>query len=154
MNEDNQKLAQLLQIELEQTRELLELLNLESDALSEASPASLEKLLENKQLLIRQLETTGSKREEMLASMRNHPAAETCDPLNDQPQLAALWQELLTIAQQCQDKNRQNGCVIELGQKKSQQALDILRGVKSRVDVYNNDGQTSKNARSTRLATA
>ena len=148
-----QSLGRILQTELTQTRELLNILQLETDALAEANPAALEDLLGTKQQQVRTLEATGTKREELLASISAASNSDAEALIKQHPQLSVIWNELLGVAEKCQNKNRLNGSVIELGYRKSQQAMNILRGANNRIDSYNNNGQTNQNPTSHKLAT-
>ena len=147
------ELVQLLQQEVECTRNLMQSLEIENEALSEHQTSALEEIIRDKQESIRQLEIIGHKRMTLIKSFSAQRAAN--DPLfdrstapidNDDSQLVGLWKELMLLAEQCQKQNRINGSIVELGYKQSTYALDILRGTQSKSDLYDNTGQTTKSS--------
>lgn len=54
------------------------------------------------------------------------------------------WQQILTIAKQCQVLNEQNGASIRLLAQHTQHTLDILKGKSQNITTYNSDGSTYK----------
>lgn len=147
MNNQETQLMTLLQTEIGRTRDLFDSLELESEALVARDTAALEKVTENKLAQVRQLESLGQQRETLLTTIEG-------DPLYQHSQLSSVWQELLSLAKQCQQKNRINGSIIEVGFRQSQQALDILQGTSSKPELYNNAGQTTRSAKTGTLAQA
>ena len=147
------ELVQLLQQEVECTRNLMQSLEIENEALSEHRTSALEEIIQDKQESIQQLEIIGNKRMKLIESFSDQTAAN--DPLfnsstapinNDDSQLVGLWKELMLLAERCQKQNRINGSIVELGYKQSTYALDILRGTPSKSDLYDNTGQTTKSS--------
>lgn len=143
---EKQLIAMLLE-EIRQTQKLHEMLEQESEALVARDIASLKKITSNKLEQIHLLESTGQQRDAMLASIKG-------EPLTDNKQLSPHWRELLSLATKCQEKNRINGGIIEVGFRQSQQALDILQGTSSKPELYDNSGQTTKSKNSGSIAQA
>ncbi len=135
-NSEQQEIKQMLQMEVECAQLLLSALALEYKALAEHHPATLEAIVQDKQVKIQQLETTSRRREEFLVSLGitfdsinqdgdNSPGY----PFNGYRQLSELWEKLVNVAELCRDKNQVNGRIVELVFRQSRDALDILRGV-------------------------
>ena len=150
---DNQrnKLVQLLQQEVECTRNLMQSLQIENEALSQHQTSTLEEVIQDKQESIKQLELISHRRVSLLKSLSTQDAANDSYfdrgdyPVNkNDTQLVSLWKELMLLAEQCQKQNRINGSIVELGYQQSTYALDILRGTPNKSDVYDNTGQTTK----------
>ena len=155
-SQDNQQqeIKQILQTEVECVRLLLKSLELEYEALAEHNSATLEEAVQDKQEKIQQLEVVSRRREKLLASFDSANAdAEVDDSqqnrryqFNDNRQLTELWNELVNVAEQCREKNRVNGSIVELVSRQSRHALDILRGIAPDIsaasELYDNAGQT------------
>jgi flagellar biosynthesis/type III secretory pathway chaperone len=148
-----EELVQLLEREVECTRNLMQSLEIENEALSEHHTAALEEVIQDKQESIRQLESISHQRMLLLESITTKTAANDSYFNNDDNpissndvQIAILWKELMSLAEQCQKQNRINGSIVELGYQQSNYALDILRGTSSKSDLYDNNGQTTKSS--------
>lgn len=142
-----QDLSAILHSEIDCSNVLMQFLTQEATALAEHNVAALQLVIQDKQNIILQLERLGQQREAILA-------ASDADLLGESPELSNLWQKLLTVAGQCQQKNRINGSVIELGYRQSKQALDILKGGATQSELYNNSGQTTQSSRTSTIAKA
>ncbi|MHB1591862.1 MAG: flagella synthesis protein FlgN [Sulfuricella sp.] len=58
------------------------------------------------------------------------------------PQIAELWQQLLTLAENAQQLNQINGNMIDTRLRNNQQALAILQVAANQSALYGPDGQT------------
>lgn len=58
------------------------------------------------------------------------------------PQIAELWQQLLTLAENAQKLNQINGSMIDTRLRNNQQALAILQVAAKQSTLYGPDGQT------------
>ncbi len=150
-NNQQQEIKQILQTEVECVHLLLKSLELEYEALAEHHSAALEEVVRDKQEKIQQLEVVSRQREKLLASFDNAntnvEAGENKHyQFNDNKQLAALWDELVNVAEECREKNRVNGSIVELVSRQSRHALDILRGIapdtSAASEIYDNAGHT------------
>jgi flagellar biosynthesis/type III secretory pathway chaperone len=150
-NNQQQEIKQILQTEVECVHLLLKSLELEYEALAEHHSAALEEVVRDKQEKIQQLEVVSRQREKLLASFDNAntnvDAGENKHYLfNDNKQLAELWDELVNVAEECREKNRVNGSIVELVSRQSRHALDILRGIapdtSAASEIYDNAGHT------------
>lgn len=145
MTNQEKQLMLLLQDEIRQTQNLHESLQLESETLVTRDTDALDKVTRAKLEQLRTLELLGKQRDTLLSTVDG-------DPLNESSQLSALWQQLLSLAAECQKINRINGGIIEVSFRQSQQALDILQGKSSKSELYDGSGQTTRSASSNQLA--
>ena len=157
-NNQQQEVKQILQAEVECVHLLLKSLELEYEALADHNSAALEEVVRDKQEKIQQLEVVSRQREKLLAAfdgvntdVNTEVNADESQQnkryqFNDDEQLAMLWSELVTVAEQCCEKNRVNGSVVEQVSRQSRHALDILRGIapdaSAASELYDNAGQT------------
>jgi flagellar biosynthesis/type III secretory pathway chaperone len=163
-NNQQQEIKQIMQKEVDCVHLLLKSLELEYEALADPHCATLEDIVRDKHEKIKQLEIVSKRREELLATfdivipdvgsnkVNNNKYYQFNDTLFDNGgQLAELWNELLNVAEQCRDKNRVNGNIVELASRQSRHALDILRGIAPVTStaselydngLYNSRGQT------------
>ena len=150
-NNQQQEIKQILQTEVECVRLLLKSLELEYEALAEHHSAALEEAVQDKHGKIQQLEVVSRQREKLLApfdSINTDLGAEENAQnkryqFNDNKQLTALWNELVNLAEECREKNRVNGSIVELVSRQSRHALDILRGIAPAAsELYDNAGKT------------
>jgi len=58
------------------------------------------------------------------------------------PQVAELWQRLLTLAENAQQLNQMNGSMIDTRLRNNQQALAVLQAAANQSALYGSDGQT------------
>lgn len=153
VNDQQQLLIQLLQREVSCARLLLQLLESEHEILARKDADALEEMAKVKQERIQQLELISTQREKQFASFagvkinKNEQGAKYYQ-FDDNQQLSALWDELVDLAENCRDKNRINGGIVELASRQSRQALDILQGIlpeaSSVPELYDNKGQATK----------
>lgn len=134
LTENLHLLSRLLQEEITMASVLLDTLQQEQTALIGNSPSAIEATLTNKQQLMADLEKTTQQREAYLRKNHypaHHAGMLACIHDNDsqhQHQLAALWQQLNTLATQCLQQNQLNGSIISTRRLSVQAALSILRG--------------------------
>ncbi len=145
-----QQIKQLLQSEIECINSLSQSLEQEYEALAEQHAEALENVVRSKQQRIQQLEVVSRQREQLLGSIDSinvsEAAGESKQYQFDDQQLTVLWNELVSAAENCRDKNRVNGSIVELVSRQSRHALDILHGIApgstTISETYNNEGQT------------
>lgn len=58
------------------------------------------------------------------------------------PQIAKLWQQLLTLAENAKQLNQINGRLIDTRLRNNQQALALLQAAANQTALYGPDGQT------------
>ncbi len=114
-------------------------LEAEHQALQGREPAVLERISAEKMQLAAELDRLEQRR--LTLSHTGRTAAERPAAL-----LAAL--------EDCARQNRINGMLIEAGRRRTQAALDILRGGASGTALYGADGETKTPATRSRLASA
>ena len=150
-----QDIENIFRKEIECAKMLSQSLDLEYKALAERHADTLENVVREKQERVQQLELVSIQREELLVSHHVFNATDNNTKnksyqFNSNEKIAALWNELVDIAEKCREKNRINGSIVELVSKQSRHALDILQGilpdVSSISELYDNAGQTTKSA--------
>jgi len=157
-NNQQLEIKQILQTEVECVRLLLKSLELEYEALAGHHSATLEEIVRDKQERIQQLEVISRRREALLESFDS--AADNVNTgakadksqqnkhyqFNGNKQLDELWSELVKLAEECREKNRLNGTIVEMVSRQSRHALDILRGIapgtSADSELYDNAGHT------------
>lgn len=147
-----QQITQILQAEVECVNDLLLSLESEYDALAEQHADALEEVVRDKQIKIQRLEAVTRQREQLLNSFDDTVAVEKQSQsehqvIQNNKQLADLWEKLVVIAEKCREKNRVNGSIVETASRQSRHALDILRGItpnsSSNSETYDNSGRTT-----------
>jgi len=156
-----QELVLLLQREVNQVQNLMHSLEEEYAALAEQHTATLEEVVRKKQETIRELEHIGQQRESLLSSMNTSTEEQLYNAghkSTGNKQLSALWNELVLLAEKCQEMNRINGSIVELVSRQSRHALDILHGISpnisSRPELYDQSGYKTISAETHSLTKA
>jgi len=159
-----QELVLLLQREINQVRQLMHELEEEYAALAEQHTATLEDIVRKKQQTIRDLERIGQQRENLLASMNTTTdeqlkrAMHARGNTSASDQTAVLWNELVLLAEKCQEMNRINGSIVELVSRQSRHALEILHGISplqsARPELYDQTGYKTISAETHSLTKA
>ncbi len=152
-NARQQQLVSILQLELDHVKRLMLSLEAEYTALAEPHSTTLEEIVHSKQETIHELEQIGQQREALLGSINASAIEDSSNignPFMANRQLSILWQELVSLAEQCQQKNRINGSIVELASRQSRHALDILHGISpklsSRPELYDQSGNKTQSA--------
>ncbi|MGB5517164.1 MAG: flagellar protein FlgN, partial [Gammaproteobacteria bacterium] len=140
-------LVLLLQREINHLQNLMHSLEEEYAALAEQHTATLEEVVRKKQATIRELEHIGQERETLLLSMNTTTEEQinsAAHASSADSQLSVLWNELVLLAEKCQEMNRINGSIVELVSRQSRHALEILHGISpnlsSRPELYDQTG--------------
>jgi len=156
-----QELVLLLQREVNHLQNLMHSLEQEYAALAEKHTTTLEEVVRRKQETIRELEHIGQQRETLLVSMNTSTEEQLNNAANTSTgskQLSALWNELVLLAEKCQEMNRINGSIVELVSRQSRHAIDILHGISpnlsSRPELYDQSGYKTISAETHSLTKA
>jgi len=157
-DDQQRELMQLLQSEIESIHSLMRSLEQENAALAEHHTAALEDVIWGKQEIIQKLEVIDQQRESLLTAMGVSAAmskdGDISDTFKGNKRLLALWDELVSLAEKCQKKNRINGSIVDLVSRQSRHALDILRGITPGDELYDYSGQTRQFTQSHSLTKA
>ena len=161
---NQQQLVLLLQREINQVQQLMHELEEEYAALAEQHTATLEDIVQKKQQTIRELERIGKQREALLASMNTTTeqqlklAKNNSTNPNAAGQTSVLWNELVLLADKCQEMNRINGSIVDLVSRQSRHALEILHGISplqtARPELYDQSGYKTISAETHSLTKA
>lgn len=130
----SQHARQLLSDQVEILTRLNETLRIEYDIMNTQKTDEVQKISEQKQNLVNDLEALNQNWQDFLRSQK---AEFTLQGIRTailklekaEPQkLPMLWEQLGDLSQACQHQNTINGAVVTLRQQVTQQALEILRG--------------------------
>ncbi|MCU7920182.1 MAG: flagellar protein FlgN [Candidatus Thiodiazotropha sp. (ex Dulcina madagascariensis)] len=150
--------SRILDIEIEQTQRLLDLLSREYELLQTSSPQSLQELLDKKKRQLETVETSVTAHNRFLeqqgfSSDRQGTEAflQTC---GDSAQPVEKWRRLITLLEACRKQNETNGGAVQLNQRHVTQALDILRGISERDKTYGPSGESKPTTTSKSLGKA
>lgn len=143
----SQHARQLLSDQVEILTRLNETLRIEYDIMNTQKTDEVQKISEQKQNLVNDLEALNQNWQDFLRSQK---AEFTLKGIRTailklekaEPQkLPMLWEQLGDLSQTCQHQNTINGAVVTLRQQVTQQALEILRGqTMGNGDTYDNKG--------------
>ena len=146
---DNLKLELLLRDLYEAMSELSIVLDLEHKALASQDVEQLQQAAVNKDILSDKIEQLEKNRCSMLqklglgkdlAGMKqliSRSASRTGDELHK------LWNMVAELAQECSEKNKLNGIIIEAKRRQTEASLSILHGnIPGSTELYDADGAT------------
>ncbi|MEO0443568.1 MAG: flagellar protein FlgN [Pseudomonadota bacterium] len=136
----------MIQDDLATSRQLLALLEAETQSTETRDYPSLSRLLEQKVPLLERLKKNAACRSQWLRSMNQAATEENwaslLSSLNDQG-LEQQWQVLKTTIEHCQTSNETNGKLINRGLNSHTQLLNIMRGNGNSANLYNAKGSTT-----------
>lgn len=143
----NTKMDQLLDQEILLTRTLISTLELEHEALAKRDMDKLQQCVQQKELHRSELEALEQSR---IAILIDAGFATTKQGMEQYLQQRAaqsrstnLWNELLELADNCQQKNQTNGAIVELSNIFTQQALSLVRGRTGQTEQYDASGKAN-----------
>lgn len=135
-----QQLASLLSAEIACAQDLLQILEQEYQALTQAQTDQIESISAAKQQQMQQLQQRLLERDRFLLRLSLAPGKRGMDLYLKQtpPQhhSQSLWEELQALARRLREQNEINGGIVSLGQRYVQQALNLLTGRSSSGDTY------------------
>jgi flagellar biosynthesis protein FlgN len=136
-----------LRDELAGFRELQQILLAEQQCLLRADAETLPELIEVKSRHLEQLHGLAGRRASYLGSLRLDPGRRgmrewlASQTGSDQPELSALWQQVLDAANQARTLNGSNGGLIGARLNHNQAALAALQTAARSLGTYGPDGQ-------------
>lgn len=139
----------MIQQDLATSRQLLALLEKESDSTQSRDYLSMSQLLKEKTPLLEQLKLNAQQRSSWLSSLQCTPNEENWNKLLHslkQPEIQQQWQEVKNTIEHCQEINNVNGKLISRGVKSHEHLLQLMRGNTQQADTY--DARGSKHATS------
>jgi flagellar biosynthesis/type III secretory pathway chaperone len=140
-------MSKLLKQELVVSKQLKQLLAAEQKAITARDIPAFEEIIDKKRLVLERLAEYGKERIFLLESNGIKHGPESMDDCikscHDDGSLSDLWQQLLSMAVDCRDHNRQNHQLVELCSAHTRKALCLLRGETMEQNVYGPDGDTS-----------
>lgn len=131
-------LPAVIRSELILAREFLALLKEEESALVAGDTDHLSIIVQSKSAQIQKIVLLVQERD------RLQPLSEMPNWLEDHPESATLWQDLLRLSEEIKQTNDINGAMIDTRLRSTQQALNMLQTLASRTtSLYGPDGQAS-----------
>ena len=155
----HQELRSIFDSQITAATQLLELLKKEHDAVADQNADDIEQLLNAKQAQIECLETLTTKQDRLLVEAGFNPSRSTTEKFLIQHdtggsfELINLWHRLSDVVMQCRDQNQRNGRLVTLRRRKTEQALNILRGQSPDSQSYGPDGTAVSGTASRPLTT-
>lgn len=140
-------MSKLLEQQLDDCKQLEQLLAAEQQAITDRDIPAFEKILEDKRVVLEHFVRHEKERVNLLESSGMAQGPEGMDAYlkecHDGDTLAELWKRLLSTAAGCRDHNRQNHQLVELCSEHTRKALCVLRGESMEKNVYGPDGDTN-----------
>ncbi|MGH1486197.1 MAG: flagella synthesis protein FlgN [Cellvibrionaceae bacterium] len=147
----------MIKQDLASSRQLLALLEEETESTKSRDYMSLSRLLEEKTPLLEQLKKNAQTRSEWLTSIGKQADEKNwallLNALNNQ-NLSQQWQEVKTTVEHCQKINTINGKLINRGVTSHTRLLQIMRGNTHQADLYDAKGTKHSTALSGRVTQA
>ncbi len=133
----------MIEQDLATSRQLLALLERETDSTQERDYAAMSELLKEKTPLLDNLKKNAQIRSKLLLSS-NQTANEKnwsllLDSFNDH-KVKESWQEVQTTISRCKDINNINGKLINRGVQSHSKLLQLMRGNTQQADIYDAKG--------------
>ncbi|MBN4073750.1 flagellar protein FlgN [bacterium AH-315-E07] len=153
------ELLNQLSAETTLAKNMASVLDDERNALANSDSAQIDKTSETKRALLVDLETHARKRLQLITDIGYRRESGTVRQFlsqNDPSQaLLQSWDTLNKQLQLCSDKNQVNGRIISLSQRKTEMALNILRGqLPQSNSAYNSLGKMTHHQYSTSVSRA
>nr|MBF0685057.1 flagellar protein FlgN [Pseudomonas sp.] len=151
-------LLQQLSDDIGLTRQLLELMDLEYQTLSERNLVELEKLLTQKQGLLALLGQHAALRSQALAAQQlsaDRSGLEAfCANSSSGNEILAQADELERLLEHCREANERNGQLIRTNQTAVGSMLTILQGTSDAPELYDRRGGAAKSSHQRPLSQA
>lgn len=148
----------VLDKEITATRRLIESLAAENTSILEGDAAALESAVRDKEQTLEQLSRLELQRMSIMEAAGYKPGPDGMVFYLQQDQhkgeITGLWQQLLVLAADCRDQNRENHQLVEIYSRQTHQALCILRGEEPDQEVYGPGGDTRNHHERRSLAKA
>ena len=144
MTSSGDQFVQQLRTETKTAQALLACLKDESAALQDISADKLEVVIGRKIELLKEMTQCAIERTELLAAtgFSMEPSAVKAFIQQHSPQATPLWEALLATTAQLEAQNQINGGMIQLGQQRTQMALDIITRPGETTKTYGKQGYT------------
>jgi flagellar biosynthesis/type III secretory pathway chaperone len=151
-------LAEILEAELARARRMLEVLQLERDALARRDIPAMEQAAAEKERLIELLDSLCARQDTLLREVGIDPRSpEHIGHGLERAGLSGLsptWQALRATLIECRQQNLVNGGTVETMRRFARDALALLRGLPTGTLVYGRTGETRQAEGGNPLATA
>jgi flagellar biosynthesis/type III secretory pathway chaperone len=150
--------VKIIQIEIEQSQRLLDMLVKEYDLLQKGSPQALQTLTEEKKQQLKHVETAVLNHNRFLEQQGLSPDREGTEAFikqcADNESMTITWQRFITLLETCHKQNEINGGAVQLNRRHVNQTLDILKGISQKDKTYGPSGESKPNSTSKSLGKA
>lgn len=139
----------MIQQDLATSRQLLALLEKESDSTQARDYALMSQLLKEKTPLLEQLKINAQQRSNWLSSLNCTPDENNWNKLLqslNNTDIEKQWKNVKDTIEHCQKINNVNGKLISRGNQSHERLLQIMRGKTQQADIY--DARGSKHSTS------
>ena len=129
----------------------------EHEALSSQNLEKLNEFAEAKQLLIENLEDLDGERKKILADAGMELGKTGVEDYlsrfsSGKNELVRIWEAISKLSRECEKQNNVNGVIIESQRRRTETALDILKGNSGESELYSKKGKSvSVNRKSTSI---
>jgi flagellar biosynthesis/type III secretory pathway chaperone len=151
------RIASLLVSMTRHAEAMVNLLRREHELLSSASPEELRKLADEKQQLAVSMSEDGTCFQQLMGEDGVKSGSDPLDwlkQLNPSAQFEQQWNNLAGLLADCKKQNEINGAIVQLGERRVNHALDILRGSDQSHTSYGRTGVSNTHHPSSSLGTA
>jgi flagellar biosynthesis/type III secretory pathway chaperone len=156
--ETSRLFVKIVQIEIEQSQRLLDLLRKEYELLQKGSPQALQALTEEKKQQLKHVETAVLNHNRFLEqqglSADRQGTEAYINQCGENQQMTETWQRFTSVLEACQKQNEINGGAVQLNRRHVTQTLDILKGISQKDKTYGPSGESKPNATSKSLGKA
>lgn len=153
-----QQLVSLLRLETTHLQHLLDALELEFESLKSGDVEAIEKSTQAKnKALAKQAEATLSRQRFVATTTANDSEAglqQLITHCENSAELSEVYEQLTSLATQCQNTNRINGRLILQKQQQTRSALNIIRQADNETSTYSGQGGNVSNTPSRTLGKA
>lgn len=150
--------VKIMQIEIEQSQRLLDLLRKEYDLLQKGTPQALQALTEEKKQQLKHVEAAVLNHNRFLEQQGLTPDREGTEAYikqhSDNASMAETWRRFITLLEACHKQNEINGGAVQLNRRHLTQTLDILKGISQQDKTYGPSGESKPNATAKSLGKA
>jgi flagellar biosynthesis/type III secretory pathway chaperone len=157
-SETTRLFVKIIQIEIEQSQRLLDLLSKEYELLQKGSPQALQTLTAEKKQQLKHVESAVINHNRFLEQQDLTPDREGTEAFikqcADNASMTETWKRFITLLEACHKQNEINGGAVQLNRRHVTQTLDILKGISQKDKTYGPSGESKPNATSKSLGKA
>jgi flagellar biosynthesis/type III secretory pathway chaperone len=150
--------VKIVQIEIEQSQRLLDLLRKEYQLLQKGTPQALQALTEEKKQQLKHVESAVLNHNRFLQQQGLSADRQGTEAFINQhgehERMTEIWQQFTSLLEACQKQNEINGGAVQLNRRHVTQTLDILKNISQKDKTYGPTGESKPNTPSKSLGKA